>query len=183
MFFTHLSKSQCFLSSGWTYPAGFHARRRLHLEAACNTGRPIGPVSASILYPYAGQCAPKSVLNILAPPSLKCINYAFRQFLLQYSPRVLILGKPHCCQGLQKGRGCVELCLENTCNDPTIFVESASQASNSNSGCKPGNIQGMLLLPCMWRSSCRGVMWLKFGSRDRCRVFLKRASVWFATCR
>lgn len=119
----------------------------------------------------------------LGSPSLKCINYAFRQFLLQYSPGVLILGKPHCHQGLQKGRGCVELCLEDTCNDPTIFVESASQASNSNSGCKPGDIQGMLLLPCMWRSSCRGVMWLKFGSRDRCRVFLRRASEWFATCR
>lgn len=41
----------------------------------------------------------------------------------------------------------------------------------------------MLLHPCMWRSSCKGVMWLKFGTWDGCRVFLRRASMWFTTCR
>lgn len=77
----------CSLYSGWTYPASVPERGRddkHHPEAACDLGRAVsmvGPDSSSILYPFAAWCAPQSITNSSAPPSLEYINHASIQWV------------------------------------------------------------------------------------------------------
>lgn len=162
-----LSKSQCFPSLGCRLP--------------CRLGAPPGSCLQhqetswpSLYQHFIPLCRPtctKVNPEYLGSPSLKCINYAFRQLLLQYSPGVPILGtSPIAIRECRKGEG-VGLCVELTCSDPTIFCQHHEpQIQILTANLCSGDTQGTLLLPCMWRSSCKGVMWLKFGSWDGCGV-------------
>lgn len=77
---TPQSKTECsHLRAGCTLagvPAGVGSTWKL----PCKLWRsvcPVGPVSRSILYPFAGPSfVPRSIIIITIPPFLECINYA-----------------------------------------------------------------------------------------------------------
>lgn len=68
-----------------------------HCKCSCQEGDPprsglqpqrpvcpaglVGPVPSRFLYPFAGQCVPKSIANITAPASPEFINYASIQIV------------------------------------------------------------------------------------------------------
>lgn len=110
------------------------------------------------LIPFCRPACTKVSPEYLGSPSLECTNYAFRQFLLQSSPGVPVLGTSLIAiRDCRKGDS-VGLCVEVTCNGPTNFCQHHKlQIQTLTANLCSGDTQGMLLLPCMWRSSCKGV--------------------------